>query len=146
MNRLLPSRSSQVHNTGVCSPSDGQIETEPDRKHSLQAGLCHLQWTGKPKTKKHGIVVTDTGVTAKYHIMYGKKKLSKQFIESVPLGGRAACKAAGTQHSYNKWLHRSSTQQNLRLNGSLQGVDTKGKEERVTFTPKALSDYMQHQT
>lgn len=73
MNRLLPSRSSQVHNTGVCSPSDGQIETEPDRKHSLQAGLCHLQWIGKPKTKKHGIVVTDTGVTAKYHIMYGKK-------------------------------------------------------------------------
>lgn len=60
-----------------------------------------------------------------------EKKLSKQFIESVPLGGRAACKAAGTQHSYNKWLHRSSTQQNLRLNGSLQGVDTNEREKEL---------------
>lgn len=51
MNNLLPSKSSLVHSTAVCSPSSGQTKTEPGRKRSLQAGRCHPQSIKKPKTK-----------------------------------------------------------------------------------------------
>lgn len=48
LNCLIPSRSSQARSTAVCSPSGGQTKTEPDRRHSPLAGLCHPRWTGKP--------------------------------------------------------------------------------------------------
>lgn len=47
----IPSKSSQVHNTAACFPSNDQKGIELDRTHCHQDCLYHHQWKARPGRK-----------------------------------------------------------------------------------------------
>lgn len=125
-NIKLPSRSSQVRSTAACSPSGDQKETGPGRRHFPLAGQCHPQWRGRPEMNPHLEMLIHSQPGTLPSGVYRKYSSQKSCI---PLRDQAACRAAETLHSCNKWLHHSSNPQTLRLPCSPQGVNTDGDRD-----------------
>lgn len=65
--KVIPSKSSQVHNTVACFPSSDQKETELDKTHCHLDCLYHHQWKAGPGRKQIALLTLPRTNTLGFH-------------------------------------------------------------------------------